>query len=50
MGMIGAQEAGAERLYIDLVPFSRQELGPLRVAQEVSRDIKKAACFGKAVE
>ena len=48
--MIGARNAGAERLCIDPVPSSRREPGPTRVAQEASREIEKAACFGKAVE
>ena len=48
--MIGARVAGAERLCIDPVPSSRREPGPSRVAQEASKEIEKAACFGKAVE
>lgn len=48
--MVGAQDAGLERLCIDSVPSSRWERGHTRVAQEASREIEKAACFGKAVE
>ena len=48
--MIGAWDAGAERLCIEPVPSSRREPGPTRIAQEASREIEKAACFGKAVE
>ena len=48
--MVGAQDAWAERLCIDSVPSSRWEPGQTRVAQVASREIEKAACFGKAVE
>lgn len=43
--MIGAQDAGAERLGIDPGQFSHQKTGPTRVMQEASREIEKAACF-----
>ena len=43
MNMIGARDAGFERLCIDLGPSSCRKLGPTRMVKEASRKAEKAA-------
>lgn len=43
MNMIGARDAGLERLCIDPVPSSCRKLGPTRMVKEASRKAEKAA-------